>query len=116
MRNPQMERFDIVAGWRADRRAAYRHRLFAHCQHYTVILHPTGENGIEVCSSPTAYRDHHGRPRDRRGSITETAESLRDASLIVQDAFVLVDRQQKGARERLKLDGINLRSALTLRR
>ena len=47
------------------------------------------------------------------GSIIETAERLREAGLLVKDAFVLVDRQQ-GARERLKKDGINLRSALTL--
>jgi orotate phosphoribosyltransferase len=31
----------------------------------------------------------------------------------VRDAFVLVDRQQ-GARERLRAEGINLRSALNL--
>jgi orotate phosphoribosyltransferase/uridine monophosphate synthetase len=47
------------------------------------------------------------------GSIAETAERLREAGLLVKDAFVLVDRQQ-GARERLKKDGINLRAALTL--
>lgn len=47
------------------------------------------------------------------GSIAETAERLREAGLIVRDAFVLVDRQQ-GARDRLRASGINLRSALTL--
>jgi orotate phosphoribosyltransferase/uridine monophosphate synthetase len=48
------------------------------------------------------------------GSIAETASSLREAGLLVRDAFVLVDRQQ-GARERLRAEGINLRSALNLR-
>ena len=47
------------------------------------------------------------------GSIAETAAALREAGLLVKDAFVLVDRQQ-GARERLKADGINLRAVLTL--
>jgi orotate phosphoribosyltransferase/uridine monophosphate synthetase len=47
------------------------------------------------------------------GSIAETAASLREAGLLVRDAFVLVDRQQ-GARERLRMEGINLRAVLTL--
>jgi orotate phosphoribosyltransferase len=47
------------------------------------------------------------------GSIDETAERLRDAGLIVRDAFVLLDRQE-GAAARLKKSGINLRSTLTL--
>jgi orotate phosphoribosyltransferase/uridine monophosphate synthetase len=47
------------------------------------------------------------------GSIAETAEKLREAGLLVRDAFVLIDRQQ-GARERLRAEGINMRSALNL--
>jgi orotate phosphoribosyltransferase/uridine monophosphate synthetase len=47
------------------------------------------------------------------GSIAETAERLREAGLLVRDAFVLIDRQQ-GARERLRAEGINMRSALNL--
>ena len=47
------------------------------------------------------------------GSIAETAGRLREAGLMVRDAFVLVDRQQ-GARERLKAEGINLRAVLSL--
>ena len=47
------------------------------------------------------------------GSIAETAAKLREAGLLVRDAFVLVDRQQ-GARDRLKADGINIRAVLTL--
>ena len=47
------------------------------------------------------------------GSIASTAERLREAGLLVRDAFVLVDRQQ-GARERLRAEGINMRAALEL--
>ena len=47
------------------------------------------------------------------GSIAETAEKLREAGLLVRDAFVLIDRQQ-GARDRLRAEGINMRSALNL--
>lgn len=45
------------------------------------------------------------------GSIIETAETMREAGLLVNDAVVLVDRQM-GARSRLKSHGINLISIL----
>ena len=47
------------------------------------------------------------------GSILETALHLGEAGLIVRDAVVLLDRQQ-GGRERLRRQGINLVSILTL--
>ena len=47
------------------------------------------------------------------GSILETAIQLGEAGLIVRDAVVLLDRQQ-GGRERLRRQGINLVSLLTL--
>ena len=47
------------------------------------------------------------------GSILETALQLGEAGLIVRDAVVLLDRQQ-GGRERLRRQGINLVSILTL--
>lgn len=47
------------------------------------------------------------------GSILETAHRLGEAGLIVRDAVVLLDRQQ-GGRERLRQQGINLVSLLTL--
>jgi len=47
------------------------------------------------------------------GSILETALQLGEAGLIVRDAVVLLDRQQ-GGRERLRRQGINLISLLTL--
>lgn len=47
------------------------------------------------------------------GSILETALLLGEAGLIVRDAVVLLDRQQ-GGRERLRREGINLVSILSL--
>ncbi|MCH7811635.1 MAG: phosphoribosyltransferase [Chloroflexi bacterium] len=47
------------------------------------------------------------------GSILETALQLGEAGLIVRDAVVLLDRQQ-GGRERLRRQGINMISVLTL--
>ena len=47
------------------------------------------------------------------GSILETALQLGDAGLKVRDAVVLLDRQQ-GGRDRLRRQGINLVSLLTL--
>jgi len=44
-------------------------------------------------------------------SIVETAQALREAGLLVHDAFVLVDRHQLG-RERLRAHGINLHAML----
>lgn len=47
------------------------------------------------------------------GSIVQTAEFLRENGLVVNDAIVLVDRQQ-GGRQRLKQHGINLIPILSL--
>jgi len=46
-------------------------------------------------------------------SIQYTATRLEDEGLLVEDALVLIDRQQ-GGREQLQRDGINLVSILTL--
>lgn len=47
------------------------------------------------------------------GSIFETAVRLQEVGLEVNEAFVLIDRQQ-GAKERLRKVGINLHCCLTL--
>lgn len=49
----------------------------------------------------------------RGGSLSETADLLRSAGLMVQDAFVLIDRGAGGV-ERLRREGINVHSLLTL--
>jgi orotate phosphoribosyltransferase len=46
-------------------------------------------------------------------SIVRTTERLEADNLLVEDALVLLDRQQ-GGQERLKREGINLASILTL--
>ena len=46
-------------------------------------------------------------------SIQQTAARLEDEGLLVEDALVLIDRQQ-GGREHLQRDGVNLVAILTL--
>ena len=48
------------------------------------------------------------------GSIIQTAEKLRAAGLIIEDAIVLIDRQQGGV-ENLAAAGIRAHSVMTLR-
>ena len=114
MRNPQMDPFDVVAGVPlGGLHVATAYSLTAKVP--MIYLHPNREGGsaIEGVFEPEQQATIMDDLVTGGGSIAETAERLRDAGLIVKDAFVLVDRQQ-GARERLRLAGINLRSALTL--
>ena len=113
MRNPQVAQFDLVAGVPlGGLHIATAYSLIAKVP--MIYLHPTrDEHVVEGVYG-------HGQTAiimddlvTGGGSITETAAALREAGLLVKDAFVLVDRQQ-GARERLKADGINLRAVLTL--
>ncbi len=113
MRNPQVTTFDLVAGVPlGGLHVATAYSLRADVP--LVYLHP----GREETTVEGVYS--HGQTAiimddlvTGGGSIAETAASLREAGLLVRDAFVLVDRQQ-GARERLRAEGINLRSALNL--
>lgn len=117
MRHPQMDPFDLVAGVPlGGLHIATAYSLIAKAP--LIYLHPNHGKDAEKTPIEGVYT-----PGQKAiifddlvtggGSIIETAERLREAGLLVKDAFVLVDRQQ-GARERLKADGINLRAALTL--
>ncbi|MPZ50312.1 MAG: phosphoribosyltransferase [Dehalococcoidia bacterium] len=114
MRNPQMDHFDLVAGVPlGGLHVATAYSLTAKVP--MIYLHPdrAEEGAIEGVFEHNQQVIIMDDLVTGGGSIAETAERLREAGLVVKDAFVLVDRQQ-GARERLRKDGINLRSALTL--
>ena len=114
MRNPQMERFDLVAGIpMGGLLIATAYSLAAEVP--MVYLHPgrDGEDAFEGVFEPGQTAIIMDDLVTGGGSIAETADRLREAGLKVKDAFVLLDRRE-GARERLRKDGINLRSALTL--
>jgi orotate phosphoribosyltransferase/uridine monophosphate synthetase len=113
MRNPQVAPFDLVAGVPlGGLHIATAYSLVSKMP--MVYLHPTREEivveGVYDHGDTAIILDDLVTGG---GSIAETAASLREAGLLVRDAFVLVDRQQ-GARERLRTEGINLRAVLTL--
>ena len=113
MRHPEIQHFDLVAGVPlGGLHIATAYSLAADVP--MVYLHPgRDEDSIEGVYTPGQTAIIMDDLVTGGGSIAETAEALREAGLIVRDAFVLVDRQQ-GARERLKRMGINMRAALTL--
>jgi orotate phosphoribosyltransferase/uridine monophosphate synthetase len=113
MRHPEIQPFNLVAGVPlGGLHIATAYSLAADVP--MVYLHPgRDEDSIEGVYTPGQTAIIMDDLVTGGGSIAETAEALRDAGLIVRDAFVLVDRQQ-GARERLKRMGINMRAALTL--
>jgi len=113
MRHPEIQQFDLVAGVPlGGLHIATAYSLAADVP--MVYLHPgRDEDSIEGVYTPGQTAIIMDDLVTGGGSIAETAEALREAGLIVRDAFVLVDRQQ-GARERLKHMGINMRAALTL--
>jgi orotate phosphoribosyltransferase len=114
MRNPQVEQFNLVAGVPVGGlHIATAYSLTAKVP--MVYYHPTrtGELALEGVFEFGQTAMIMDDLATGGGSILETAERLRDAGLLVKDAFVLVDRQQ-GAKERLRQEGINLRAALTL--
>lgn len=113
MRNPGLAHFDLVAGVPlGGLHIATTYSLRANVP--LVYLHPgREETTIEGVYNPGQTALIMDDLVTGGGSIAETASSLRAAGLLVRDAFVLVDRQQ-GARERLRSEGISLRSALNL--
>jgi len=113
MRNPGLAQFDLVAGVPlGGLHVATAYSLRANVP--LVYLHPgREETTIEGVYNPGQTALIMDDLVTGGGSIAETASSLRAAGLLVRDAFVLVDRQQ-GARERLRSEGISLRSALNL--
>jgi len=113
MRNPQVHAFDLVAG--VPLGGLHVASAYSLCTDVPMIyMHPgRDESAIEGVYEYGQTAIIMDDLVTGGGSIAETAETLRDAGLMVHDAFVLIDRQQ-GARERLRKDGINLRSALTL--
>ena len=113
MRNPQVARFDLVAGVPVGGlHIATAYSLRADVP--MVYLHPgRDEIAVEGVYNPGQTAIIMDDLVTGGGSIADTAASLREAGLLVRDAFVLVDRQQ-GARERLRTEGVNLRSALNL--
>lgn len=113
MRHPQVANFDLVAGVPlGGLHIATAYSLLAKVP--MVYLHPGRKNttieGVYQEGQTAIIMDDL---ITGGGSVAETAAKLRAGGLVVRDAFVLVDRQQ-GARERLRSEGINLRSALTL--
>jgi orotate phosphoribosyltransferase/uridine monophosphate synthetase len=113
MRHPEIQPFDLVAGVPlGGLHIATAYSLAANIP--MVYLHPgRDEDSIEGVYTPGQTAIIMDDLVTGGGSIAETAEALREAGLIVRDAYVLVDRQQ-GARDRLRRLGINLRAALTL--
>jgi orotate phosphoribosyltransferase/uridine monophosphate synthetase len=113
MRNPQVAPFDLVAGVPlGGLHIATVYSLVADIP--MVYLHPGREEiSVEGVYEPGQTALIMDDLVTGGGSIAETAKKLREAGLLVKDAFVLIDRQQ-GARERLRAEGINLRSALNL--
>jgi orotate phosphoribosyltransferase/uridine monophosphate synthetase len=113
MRNPQVAPFDLVAGVPlGGLHIATTYSLVA--KQPMVYMHPNRDEldveGVYSMGQTAIIMDDLVTGG---GSIAETAAKLREAGLLVRDAFVLVDRQQ-GARERLRAEGINLRAVLTL--
>jgi orotate phosphoribosyltransferase len=120
MRHPQVAPFDLVAGVPlGGLHIATAYSLAAKVP--MVYLHPGRQHELGAPPKPAIEGVYETGQTviiiddlvTGGGSITETAAKLREAGVLVRDAFVLVDRQQ-GARERLRSVGINLRAALTL--
>jgi orotate phosphoribosyltransferase/uridine monophosphate synthetase len=115
MRHPQVEPFDLVAGVPfGGLHVATAFSLTAKVP--LIYLHPRLDdlgNDIEGLYHPNERVVIMDDLLAGGGSILETALQLGEAGLLVRDAVVLLDRQQ-GGRERLRRQGINLVSILSL--
>ncbi len=115
MRHPQVEPFDLVAGVPfGGLHIATAFSLTAKIP--LIYLHPRLDDlgkDIEGVYRPNQQALIMDDLLAGGGSILETALQLGEAGLMVRDAVVLLDRQQ-GGRERLRRQGINLVSVLTL--
>ena len=115
MRNPQVEPFDLVAGVPfGGLHIATAFSLTAKIP--LIYLHPRLDdlgNDIEGIYRPNQQALIMDDLLAGGGSILETVLQLGEAGLMTRDAVVLLDRQQ-GGRERLRRQGINLVSLLTL--
>ena len=115
MLHPQLEPFDLVAGVPfGGLHLATAFSLTAKTP--MIYLHPRPDDlgsDIEGLYRPNQRALIMDDLLAGGGSILETALQLGEAGLIVGDAVVLLDRQQ-GGRERLRRQGINLISMLTL--
>ena len=115
MRNPQVEPFDLVAG--VPFGGLHIGTAFSLTAKIPLIyLHPRLDdlgNDIEGIYRPGQTALIVDDLAAGGGSLAETAERLRSAGLRVQDALVLVDREQ-GARRRLESLAIRLHPILTL--
>ena len=115
MLHPQVQPFDVAAGVPfGGLHVATAFSLTAKVP--MVYLHPRPDdlgNDIEGIYHPNERALIMDDLLAGGGSILETALQLGEAGLMVRDAVVLLDRQQ-GGRERLRQQGINLVSLLTL--
>jgi orotate phosphoribosyltransferase/uridine monophosphate synthetase len=115
MRHPQVEPFELVAGVPfGGLHIATAFSLTAKVP--LIYLHPRLDdlgNDIEGMYHPNQRALIMDDLLAGGGSILETALQLGEAGLFVRDAVVLLDRQQ-GGRERLRRQGINLVSILSL--
>jgi orotate phosphoribosyltransferase len=115
MRNPRMEHYDLVAGVPfGGLHLATAFSLISGTP--LVYLHPAknGEGtiveGVHESAQTVLIIDDLITGGH---SIMQTAERLTNDDLFVENALVLIDRQQ-GGHERLKREGVNLVSILTL--
>lgn len=113
MRHRQMGYFDLVAGIPlGGLHVATAYSLTAKVP--MIYLHPNrGGNVVEGVFHPGQSVMIMDDLITGGGSIFETAIRLQEVGLEVNEAFVLIDRQQ-GARDRLRKVGINLHCCLTL--